>query len=73
MTWRYSGFGNAQQPPKGPDGFEPGREAYIKGSFEVVPIIAVEGDNVLVKRANGQWTYHKDQLVPYTDDVCLIN
>jgi hypothetical protein len=53
--------------------FEPGSDALIKGSFEVVTVIAQSGPEVLVKRAGGQTTYTVDQLEPYDPDFCPIN
>lgn len=53
--------------------FAPGSEALIKGSFEVVTVKAQSGDNVLVKRAGGQWTYRADELTPFTPDFCPLD
>ena len=53
--------------------FEPGAQALVRGSFEVVDVIAQSGQSVLVKRAGGQTTYDADELEPFDPDFCPLD
>lgn len=53
--------------------YAPGDDALVKGSFEVVTVIAQSGDSILVKRGGGQTNYSADQLEPYDPDFCPLD
>ena len=51
--------------------YQPGEQALVRGSFEVVEVIAQYDLDVLVRRAGSQTTYSADQLEPYSDTCPL--
>ena len=53
--------------------FQPGDEALVRDSFEVVTVIAQDGDTVLVKRGGGQAAYRLNALEPYVPDFCPLD
>jgi hypothetical protein len=52
--------------------FLPGQQALVKGSFEVVTVVAVSNTNVLVERAGGQTSFRPDELEDYCGDLCPL-
>jgi hypothetical protein len=53
--------------------YQPGDTALIRGSFEVVDVIAQFDMDVLVRRAGGQTTYSVLELEPYDPDFCPLD
>lgn len=51
--------------------YQRGDQALVRGSFEVVEVIAQYDLDVLVRRAGSQTTYSADQLEPYSDTCPL--
>ena len=52
--------------------YQRGDQALVRGSFEVVEVIAQYDLDVLVRRAGSQTTYSVDQLEPYDPDFCPL-